>query len=34
MDGLDNPEIAARMQVTVATVKAHTGNLFTQAGRR
>ncbi|MEV6655906.1 response regulator transcription factor [Nocardia fluminea] len=31
-DGLGNPEIAARLQVTVATVKAHTGNLFTKLG--
>ncbi|MGV9412508.1 response regulator transcription factor [Nocardia sp. NPDC003693] len=31
-DGLGNPEVAARMQVTVATVKAHTGNLFTKLG--
>ncbi|MEU0544685.1 response regulator transcription factor [Nocardia sp. NPDC005978] len=31
-DGLGNPEVAARMRVTVATVKAHTGNLFTKLG--
>ncbi|KIA60731.1 response regulator [Nocardia vulneris] len=31
-DGLGNPEIAARLKVTVATVKAHTGNLFTKLG--
>ncbi|MGW4068767.1 response regulator [Nocardia grenadensis] len=31
-DGLANPEIAARLQVTVATVKARTGNLFTKLG--
>ncbi|MEU4432044.1 response regulator transcription factor [Nocardia rhamnosiphila] len=31
-DGLANPEIAVRLQVTVATVKAHTGNLFTKLG--
>ncbi|PKV98258.1 response regulator [Nocardia fluminea] len=31
-DGLGNPEIAARLRVTVATVKAHTGNLFTKLG--
>ncbi|MFI5720568.1 response regulator [Nocardia sp. NPDC051750] len=29
-DGLGNPDIAARLHVTVATVKAHTGNLFTK----
>ncbi|MGW2015473.1 response regulator transcription factor [Streptomyces sp. NPDC001927] len=27
-DGLGNPEIAERLHITVATVKAHTGNLF------
>ncbi|MFD4319108.1 response regulator [Streptomyces sp. NPDC058548] len=27
-DGLGNPEIAERLRITVATVKAHTGNLF------
>lgn len=31
-DGLGSPEIAARLHVTVATVKAHTGNLFTKLG--
>ncbi|MFJ8146769.1 response regulator [Streptomyces sp. NPDC096048] len=27
-DGLGNPEIAQRLRISVATVKAHTGNLF------
>ncbi|MDT0444037.1 response regulator transcription factor [Streptomyces johnsoniae] len=27
-DGLGNPEIAERLRISVATVKAHTGNLF------
>ncbi|MGI5192838.1 response regulator [Streptomyces sp. CA-288835] len=27
-DGLGNPEIAQRLNISVATVKAHTGNLF------
>ncbi|MFD5316844.1 response regulator [Streptomyces sp. NPDC127098] len=27
-DGLGNPEIAERLNISVATVKAHTGNLF------
>ncbi|MFJ1748010.1 response regulator [Streptomyces sp. NPDC088116] len=27
-DGLGNPEIARRLHISVATVKAHTGNLF------
>ncbi|MFE4540484.1 response regulator [Streptomyces scopuliridis] len=27
-DGLGNPEIARRLHITIATVKAHTGNLF------
>ncbi|MFD3918506.1 response regulator [Streptomyces sp. NPDC058595] len=27
-DGLDNPEIADRLRISVATVKAHTGKLF------
>ncbi|GAA4189210.1 response regulator transcription factor [Streptosporangium oxazolinicum] len=27
-DGLGNPEIAQRLHISVATVKAHTGNLF------
>jgi DNA-binding NarL/FixJ family response regulator len=29
-DGLDNTQIAARLGISVATVKAHTGNLFTK----
>ncbi|MEU3272974.1 response regulator transcription factor [Saccharomonospora sp. NPDC006951] len=31
-DGLGNPEIAERLNIGVATVKAHTGNLFTKLG--
>ncbi|MFF8359867.1 response regulator [Streptomyces chartreusis] len=27
-DGLGNPEIAERLRISIATVKAHTGNLF------
>ncbi|WP_405606984.1 response regulator [Streptomyces sp. NBC_00076] len=27
-DGLGNPEIAQRLRISIATVKAHTGNLF------
>ncbi|MFD7285433.1 response regulator [Streptomyces sp. NPDC059863] len=27
-DGLDNPEIAHRLRISIATVKAHTGKLF------
>lgn len=27
-DGLGNPEVAQRLRISVATVKAHTGNLF------
>ncbi|MFD7291866.1 response regulator [Streptomyces sp. NPDC059897] len=29
-DGLGNPEIAKRLHISVATVKAHTGSLFTK----
>ncbi|MFE2943725.1 response regulator [Streptomyces sp. NPDC059255] len=29
-DGLANPEIARRLRISVATVKAHTGNLFSK----
>lgn len=29
-DGLGNAEIAERLHVSIATVKAHTGNLFTK----
>ncbi|MEU0503521.1 response regulator transcription factor [Nocardia sp. NPDC005998] len=29
-DGLGNPQIAERLSISVATVKAHTGNLFTK----
>ncbi|MFC9430370.1 response regulator [Streptomyces sp. NPDC056987] len=29
-DGLGNPEIARRLRISVATVKAHTGNLFSK----
>ena len=31
-DGLGNPEIAERLRITVATVKAHTGSLFAKLG--
>ncbi|MFD4575198.1 response regulator [Streptomyces sp. NPDC058417] len=31
-DGLANPEIARRLRISVATVKAHTGNLFAKLG--
>ncbi|MBF6171959.1 response regulator [Nocardia blacklockiae] len=31
-DGLANSQIAARLQVTIATVKAHTSNLFAKLG--
>ncbi len=27
-DGLGNPEIAQRLHISIATVKAHVGNLF------
>ncbi|MFE4056112.1 response regulator [Streptomyces sp. NPDC059096] len=29
-DGLGNPEIARKLRISVATVKSHTGNLFTK----
>ncbi|MET8685093.1 response regulator transcription factor [Streptomyces sp. NPDC004732] len=31
-DGLGNPEIAERLRIGIATVKAHTGNLFAKLG--
>ncbi|MFC7999987.1 response regulator [Streptomyces rochei] len=31
-DGLDNPEIARRLRISIATVKAHTGSLFAKLG--
>ncbi|WP_267715802.1 LuxR C-terminal-related transcriptional regulator [Streptomyces sp. CoH17] len=31
-DGLGNPQIAERLRITVATVKAHTGSLFAKLG--
>jgi DNA-binding NarL/FixJ family response regulator len=33
-DGLDNPDIAARLGISVATVKAHTSNLFVKLAVR
>ncbi|MCI3223730.1 response regulator transcription factor [Streptomyces sp. NP-1717] len=33
-DGLDNPEIADRLRISVATVKAHTGKLFAKLALR
>ncbi|MFI0976087.1 response regulator [Streptomyces sp. NPDC021093] len=33
-DGLDNPEIARQLHISVATVKAHTGSLFAKLAAR